>query len=224
MSDDAPELPASPAESLAWLPVEELYPSARNARTHSDEQVEQIAESMRRWGWTIPVLIDEAGELIAGHGRLLAAQRLGLSQVPAMVAEGWSEEQKRAYRIADNRLAENAGWDTELLTVELRELDELEFDVGLLGFSGEEISELLGTAGSTGMPDLGSGDPAITQMTFTFAPHQAAVVKSALRAAKEAGEFADTGNSNANGNALHRICAAYIEGTGYEIREGDHDE
>jgi hypothetical protein len=118
-------------------------PYARNARSHSDAQVAQIAASIREWGWTVPVLVDETGMLIAGHGRVLAARKLGLPEVPVMVAQGWSEAQKRAYVLADNKLAENAGWDEALLRVELADLDEMGADLGLIGFSDDELLALL---------------------------------------------------------------------------------
>lgn len=124
-----------PADRVERRPIDSLIPYARNSRTHSEEQVAQIAASMREWGWTNPVLIDEDGGIIAGHGRILAARKLGLKEVPVMVAAGWTEAQKRAYVIADNQLALNAGWDTEMLSAELRGLDEDGFDLGLLGFS-----------------------------------------------------------------------------------------
>src|SRR3954466_4300566 len=98
-----------PADAVERRPVSSLTPYARNARTHSDAQVAQIAGSICEWGWTVPVLVDESGMLIAGHGRVLAARKLGLSEIPVMVARGWSEAQKRAYVIADNKLALNAG-------------------------------------------------------------------------------------------------------------------
>jgi site-specific DNA-methyltransferase (adenine-specific) len=97
---------------------------------------------MKEWGWTTPILIDEAGQIIAGHGRVLAARKLGYADVPVMVAEGWTEAQKRAYVIADNKLALNAGWDMDMLKVELSDL-KLEFDLGLTGFSDEELKSLL---------------------------------------------------------------------------------
>jgi ParB-like chromosome segregation protein Spo0J len=100
-------------------PIGRLIPDARNARTHSPEQVAQIAGSMREWGWTNPVLVDEAGSVIAGHGRILAARQLGFTEVPVMVAVGWTEAQRRAYLIADNQLGLNAGWDFALLQSEL---------------------------------------------------------------------------------------------------------
>lgn len=121
----------------------DLVPYARNARTHSDEQVAQIAASIREWGWTTPVLVDEAGGIIAGHGRIMAAQRLGIEEVPCMTAAGWTEAQKRAYVLADNKLALNAGWDSELLKVEMGELQGLDFDLGLTGFSDLELEGFL---------------------------------------------------------------------------------
>lgn len=123
-----------PADKVERRSVAALVPYARNARTHSDAQVAQLAASIREWGWTVPVLVDEAGTIIAGHGRVLAAQKLGLDSVPVMVASGWSEAQTRAYVLADNQLAQNAGWDANLLKIELGELDASGFDLGLIGF------------------------------------------------------------------------------------------
>ena len=108
-----------PADKVERCAVSRLIPYARNARTHSDAQVAQIAASIREWGWTTPVLVDEGGGLIAGHGRVLAARKLGLAEIPVVVARGWSEAQRRAYVLADNKLALNAGRDQELLAVEL---------------------------------------------------------------------------------------------------------
>ena len=124
-------------------PIESLIPYARNSRTHSDEQIEQLMASMREWGWTNPVLVDEDGGIIAGHGRVMAAKRLGLKEVPVIVASGWTEAQKRAYVIADNKLALNAGWDNEMLALELGDLQELGFDLDLVGFSTDELEDLL---------------------------------------------------------------------------------
>jgi DNA modification methylase len=131
--------------------VAALVPYARNARTHSDAQVRQIAASIREWGWTQPVLVDEAGMVIAGHGRLLAAESLGIGEVPVIVARGWSEAQKRAYVLADNKLAENAGWDEALLKIEVADLTALGFDLPLMGFSDKELARL--STGSDGLTD-----------------------------------------------------------------------
>ena len=119
-----------------------MAPYARNARLHSDAQVAQIAASISEWGWTMPVLLDEGGGIIAGHGRVLAAKKLGIDAVPCMVAKGWSEAQKRAYIIADNKIADNAIWDEELLRIEFEGLESLNFDLGLTGFSAEEIGAI----------------------------------------------------------------------------------
>ena len=108
-----------PADKVERRAVAMLVPYARNARTHSQAQIDQIAASIREWGWTVPVLVDEEGGIIAGHGRVLAAQKLGISDVPVMVAAGWSEAQRRAYVLADNKLALNAAWDDAKLEIEL---------------------------------------------------------------------------------------------------------
>jgi len=118
-------------------PIDRLVPYARNARTHSGEQVAQVAASIREWGWTNPVLVDEAGGIIAGHCRVLAGKQLGLAEVPVMLAAGWSDAQKRAYVLADNQLGLNAGWNPELLRLELAELRDLKFDIGLIGFDDD---------------------------------------------------------------------------------------
>jgi len=125
-------------------PVGELAPYAANARTHTDEQIAQIAASIEEFGFTNPILAGSDGVIIAGHGRLLAAQRLGLDKVPVITLDHLSDAQRRALVIADNKIAENAGWDEELLRAELAALQEMEFDLDLVGFSDEELDELLG--------------------------------------------------------------------------------
>jgi DNA modification methylase len=129
-----------PADKVERWPIAKLIPNARNARTHSGEQVDQIAASLREWGWTNPVLVTEQGTIIAGHGRVLGAKKLGLSEAPVMVATGWSKAQIRAYALADNKLAMNAGWDESVLNLEFAELQELGFDLDLTGFSTDEIA------------------------------------------------------------------------------------
>jgi hypothetical protein len=131
-----------PADKVERRKVSDLVPYARNSRTHSPEQVAQIASSIREWGWTMPILIDETGGIIAGHGRIMAAQKLGIEDVPCMTATGWSEAKRRAYVIADNKLALNAGWDNEALKIEMKELDALDFDLTLTGFGLDEMADL----------------------------------------------------------------------------------
>jgi DNA modification methylase len=147
---DSPAHPAPwPADAVERRPIEGLVPYARNSRVHSPAQVAQIAASMVEWGFTNPVLVDEAGGIIAGHGRVLAAHllvnagRAGFSTVPTMVARGWTEAQKRAYVLADNKLALNATWDDELLRVELADLKEMGAALDLTGFSEIELADLL---------------------------------------------------------------------------------
>jgi site-specific DNA-methyltransferase (adenine-specific) len=130
-------------DRMELLPVSALVPYARNSRTHSDEQVAQIAASMREFGFTNPVLVDEAGGIIAGHGRVMAAKALGLVEVPCIRLAHLSEAQKRAYVIADNKLALNAGWDEAMLRLELEDLQAADFDLDLLGFNADELGALL---------------------------------------------------------------------------------
>jgi len=162
---EKPKEPAWPADKVKRRAVSELVPYARNARTHSPEQVDQIAASIREWGWTTPVLVDEAGGIIAGHGRILAAHKLGLDTVPTMTATGWTEAQKRAYVLADNKLALNAGWDMELLKLELLELDAENFELPLIGFSEEELADMMAPIGGEG-----EGDPAKLADRFGIPP------------------------------------------------------
>lgn len=132
-----------PADHVERRSVDSLIPYARNARTHSDEQVAQLAASIKEWGWTTPVLVDEEGSIIAGHGRVMAARKLGIEEIPVMVARGWSEAQRRAYVLADNQLAANAGWDMDLLKVEIAELNTEGFDLDLIGFDDKMLAGLM---------------------------------------------------------------------------------
>ena len=132
------------ARDVEMCLVSDLVPFARNARTHSEVQVAKIAGSIREFGFNNPVLVDARSGIIAGHGRVLAARKLGLERVPVIALSHLSEAQKRAYVLADNRLAEQAGWDRELLALELGDLADLGIDLGDLGFEGAELDALLG--------------------------------------------------------------------------------
>ena len=138
------------APKLEMRSVEKLIPYARNARTHTDEQVAQIAASIQEFGWTNPILIDEKNTIIAGHGRVLAARKLGLEEIPAIILSGLTEAQKRALVIADNQLALNAGWNLDLLSVELQELQLADFNLDILGFDEKELNRILDQNTSTG--------------------------------------------------------------------------
>ena len=127
--------------------IDKLIPYCRNARTHSTEQVTQVAASIVEFGWTSPILVGGDGVIIAGHARLAAARKLRMNEVPVIVIEGLSETQRRALILADNRLAMSAGWDDELLRVELEALQDESFNLDLLGFDGEELAALLADAG-----------------------------------------------------------------------------
>jgi ParB-like chromosome segregation protein Spo0J len=127
---------------IEQITVNTLIPYARNSRTHSGEQVAQIAASIREFGFTNPVLIDSDGGIIAGHGRVMAARKLDVQEVPCVRLAHLTDTQKRAYIIADNKLALNAGWDDEMLKLEFDELEELGFDLELTGFTLDEIADL----------------------------------------------------------------------------------
>lgn len=197
--------------STEQVSIDALIPYARNSRTHSDEQVAQIAASIREFGFTNPVLIGKDNDIIAGHGRVMAARKLGLDVVPCIRLDHLTETQKRAYVIADNKLALNAGWDMDMLQVEIDALIAEGFDTELLGFDDNFGSWETEEAA---LPLLKDGDRSpIQQMTFTLHDEQADVVKSALELAiKKTGGFDTDLNTNKNGNALYFICSEFLNG------------
>lgn len=135
------------------IKIESLIPYINNSRTHSDEQVAQIAASIKEFGFTNPVLIDGDGGIIAGHGRVMAARKLNLNEVPCIVLSHLSEAQKKAYIIADNQLPLNAGWDLDMLRVEIENLQEMDFDLDLLGFDDDMMDSLLDVQMEEGLTD-----------------------------------------------------------------------
>jgi ParB-like chromosome segregation protein Spo0J len=181
-------MPDWPADTVERHPVASLVPYARNARTHSAEQVAQIAASIREWGWTTPVLVDDAGGIIAGHGRILAAQSLGLADVPVMVAHGWTEAQKRAYVLADNKLGLNAGWDEPLLRDELASLRDVGVDLGMIGFSADELTALFADPASIadGFADDDAGEVDEADTMLVLGPYRMAVDRVDFLAWQEA--------------------------------------
>lgn len=194
--------------TIIYKNVEDLIPYVNNTRTHSKEQVNQIASSIKEFGFTNPVLIDEQGGIIAGHGRIMGAKLLKMDEVPTICLDGLSEAQKKAYIIADNKLALNAGWDEDLLRLELMTLDEMGFNYSDLGFdfdfdniSVDEDFE----------PNLKTGErEPIRNMTFTISDEQQEVVEAALKIAKQYEPSDPAGiNNNGNGNALYYICEIF---------------
>jgi len=134
MSEPKLQPDAWAASAVKLCALSEIKPYERNARTHPEAQIQELAAAIEKWGWTQPIVIDEAGMILAGHARYEAAQLLDLDRVPVVEALGWSEEEKRAYVLADNRIALNAGWDEALLHVELDALRDADFDTSLLGW------------------------------------------------------------------------------------------
>lgn len=175
--------PAEMAGRIELWPLERLKPYTRNPRTHSEEQVAKIAASIREYGFTNPILVDQDAGIIAGHGRLAAAQLVGLDQVPVIELSHLTEAQKRAYRIADNRLALDAGWDEALLAEELRELKTDEFNLELTGLDPRELDRLLSAEDDSGGPqpiEFG-GDRAVLRVSCY--ERDVEIVEKALRKA-----------------------------------------
>lgn len=191
--------------------VSDLIPYANNSRTHSEEQVNQVASSIKEFGFTNPVLIDEDGGIIAGHGRIMAANKLGIKEVPCIVLKGLTEAQKKAYVIADNQLALNSSWDLDMLRLEVETLQEMDFELDLLGFDDDVISKLLDVDAE--LPELPDGDrDPFQQKTFTLHDEQANIIDDAIAKAKGNPRI-DTGlNENSNGNAIAWICEQWLKG------------
>jgi ParB family transcriptional regulator, chromosome partitioning protein len=195
---------------IKYIKTDELIPYALNSRTHSEEQISQISASIREFGFTNPILVDDEMTIIAGHGRLQAAKRLKMKEVPCIALGHLTETQKKAYVIADNKLALNSGWDLDLLNVELQDLLDVDYDVNLIGFSEDELKNIIIDAVESDLPELSTGEKEpFQQMTFTLHDLQIEEVKSALDKSKKMGEFAESYNENSNANALVRICEEF---------------
>jgi ParB-like chromosome segregation protein Spo0J len=195
-----------PQPKLEQIHPADLIPYARNAKKHDPEQVAKLAGSIREFGFNNPVLIDQSNGIIAGHGRVMAALKLGLESVPVIRLSHLSETQRRAYILADNKLAElGGGWDEEMLKVELAELATLDFDISELGFKIEEIGQF--ETEEAALPELESGDrQPFQQKTFTLHDEQAEEIEAAILKAKEMGHGESLVNDNSNGNALAFVC------------------
>jgi ParB-like chromosome segregation protein Spo0J len=188
--DEGKTSDSMPRLRLEFWKIDRLIPSPRNARTHSDAQVAEIAGSIRTFGFANPILVGEDGDVIAGHGRLAAARKLGLAEVPVIPLIGLTDIQRRQLVLADNRIALNAGWDLEMLQLELRDLAALGADLSTLGFTASELQKALqpGTAGLTDeneVPELGqaavSSDGDICVSARTASPAETARTRHRLR-------------------------------------------
>ena len=187
--------------------LSQLVPYANNAKIHGPEQIEKLKASINEFGFLTPCLIDEDFNIIAGHGRVIAAKELGMDTVPCVFVEGLTDAQRRAYILADNRLGEIANWDENMVGLELGELSEMNFDIDILGFDTLDLNvDDFGTDF-----DLPTGDkPEICQMTFTLHQEQKELIERALAEAQDMPT--DTfGNTNKNGNALYEVVRQWEE-------------
>lgn len=192
---------------IRQVAVGDLIPYVNNAKQHSEDQVTRIASSIREFGFVNPVLIDKALNIIAGHGRVLAAKKLGMETVPCVYVEGLTDAQRKAYILADNRLGELAEWDMNLVGLELGELSEMDFDIDLTGFELPNVD----------MDDFGTsfdladgGKPEICQMTFTLHEEQKKAIQQAIDSVGDCVEET-FGNTNRNGNALYEVIRQWEE-------------
>jgi hypothetical protein len=190
--------------------LERIIPYARNPR-NNEEAVAGVAASIKEFGPRQCIVVDKDGVIIAGHTRLKAAQRLGMAEFPVHVAEGLTKTQIKAYRLADNKVAEKATWNVEMLKVELDDLAGMDFDMDVMGFDPEESG--LFEAQETPTPHLADGDRApFRQMTFTLHDEPFDEVEAAIKKAKEEGGSESSVNENSNGNALSWICGVFNRG------------
>lgn len=195
--------------TIEHLATASLIPYARNAKKHDPAQISKLCGSIREFGFNNPVLIDADNGIIAGHGRVLAAQSLNLETVPCIRLGHLTDTQRRAYILADNRLAEiGGGWDEEMLKLELADLAAADLDVTELGFLDSDAGVF--DVSETQLPELESGDrQPFQQKTFTLHDEQAEEIDAAISKAKEMGHGQSAVNENSNGNALAFICQSF---------------
>ena len=217
MGDQALKATTGSIPAAEWVAIDTLAPWDKNPR-RNDEAAKEVAKSIQRFGFGAPILARAADRVvIAGHTRLKAAALLGLDKVPVRFLD-LDPAEARALALADNKLGELAEWDAEVLGDVLRELEADGAVLDGLGFSEEELRAIVDGAGAVGedewgnaLGDLPEGDRApIQTMTFTLHDDQAEDVKRAIQAARDMGEFGDTGNENGNGNALARVCEMFL--------------
>jgi site-specific DNA-methyltransferase (adenine-specific) len=188
---------------IVYKKVDELIPYINNPR-RNDDAVDKVASSIKHFGFKVPIVIDQQNEIVAGHTRLKAAKKLGIKEVPCIVADDLDDNQIKAFRLADNKVSEAAAWDDELLGIEMFSIN----DIDLTDFGFDVINEEdFGTSF-----ELRDGDKEpFQQMTFTLSDQQAEEIKKALSLAKDNNDVETYGNENGNGNALYRIVAEWAE-------------
>ncbi len=188
---------------IVYKKVDELIPYINNPRKN-DDAVDKVASSIKHFGFKVPIVIDQQNEIVAGHTRLKAAKKLGIKEVPCIVADDLDDNQIKAFRLADNKVSEAAAWDDELLGIEMFNIN----DIDLTDFGFDVINEEdFGTSF-----ELRDGDKEpFQQMTFTLSDQQAEEIKEALSLAKDNNDVETYGNENGNGNALYRIVAEWAE-------------
>lgn len=185
-------------------PIERLHGYAKNPRIHKPADIDKTAAFIDRFGFKGAIVARSTGEVIDGHLRLKALQKLGWREVPVVLGDEWTPEEVKAFRLGINRSAEWAEWDEELLRLELAELDDAGFDLSVIDLAIEEVSPLVD------FPALSNSEKAgVETMTFVFSTAQAEQVRTAMQTARGMGEFVDTGNENSNGNALARVCEIF---------------
>lgn len=175
------------AEQLTMVPIDDLVPYANNARTHPAQQIAQIRSSLREFGFVTPVLIDFNNNIIAGHGRVLAARAEGMTEVPCVLVSNLTEAQRKAYILADNRLSETSAWDKDLLKIELQGLEELKFDTGITGFDAKDLDAIHVSEYDRAAP--GGSDP--TPESADDTPESSAEPEHLIRCPKCGFEFTE---------------------------------
>jgi len=198
-------------------PVENLKPNPRNPNKHPEEQITKLAKLIQLHGWRLPITVsNRSGFIVAGHGRYLAAQRLGLKEVPIDTQDFKNDAEELAVLVSDNVVADLATFDDLMMGDILRELETLDVDMeAFTALDADKIAELTGDIEGVGLPGLPDGDKSeFQQMTFTLHDTQAEQVKAAMDISKAMGAFVDSPNENSNGNALARICETFITQNG----------
>ena len=193
-------MPTQNKLQVVYKEVDDLIPYARNSKIHDETNVNLIAGSIKSFGFNNPVLLDGENGIIAGHGRVLAAKKLGMKQIPTIELQGLSETEKRAYIIADNRLTEKSEWDKDMLGLELADLKALNIDLDSIGFNESEVEELLGAEAE--FPEIDDRDAPLTK-TFTVNYDNAEDYEEVISKIEQ---FKEEGEGNNNAKALLRLC------------------